>query len=62
MGKLRNEEYNNIYKIYKKADFETVILINKLLSLDVENQKSIAIKIKGKTPAEQRQILKSVLL
>ena len=59
MGKLRKEEYNNYCK---SADFETVILLNKLLSLDIENQKSIAIKIKGKTPAEQRQILKSVLL
>ena len=59
MGKLRNEEYNNYCK---SADLETAILLNKLLSLDIENQKSIAIKIKGKTPAEQRQILKSVLL
>lgn len=59
MGKLKKEEYNNFCK---SADLETVILLNKLLSLDIENQKSIAIKIKGKTPAEQRQILKSVLL
>ena len=59
MGKLRNEEYNNFCKT---ADLETVILLNKLLSLDIENQKNVANKIKGKTPAEQRQILKSVLL